>query len=212
MWRGLIALSLIELLHNYHDEHSRCGSHFVDLNHWQDLGHLSFHSASVKQSAWSQKDSIDASKSRHGHEDGDQKGEMSKHPLGKGDSHSLRAQHFRNAQSGVKSHVGQNVHHGDQDTRNGDGPGQIFDGILQFLNDKVQVVPAVVSEQSGIETQGDFGHIGFRVVPSEVFDAAAAKLDEAGDDDGGQSGQFGVSEDVLHESCPFDFPTIDESQ
>ncbi len=37
------------ILH-YHNEYSWCGGHFVDLNHGQNLGHLSFNGSSVKQS------------------------------------------------------------------------------------------------------------------------------------------------------------------
>jgi hypothetical protein len=40
----------------------------------------------------------------------------------------------------------------------------------------------------------------------------SSELNESSDHDDEESQQFGVGEDVLHESCPFHLPTIDESQ
>ncbi len=81
----------------------------------------------------------------------------------------LRAQDFRYGQGCVERHVGQDVDDGDQGAGDGDGTRQVLDGILELLDDEVQVVPAIVGEQSRVEGQRDLGHVGLGVVPGEIF-------------------------------------------
>ena len=48
----------------------------------------------------------------------------------------------------------------------------LLDGILELLDDEVEVVPAVVSEESGIEGEGDLGVVLLGVLPGEVLGLA----------------------------------------
>lgn len=49
---------------------------------------------------------------------------------------------------------------------------ELPDWIAKLLNDKVQIVPAVVSEQAVIERQGNFFDVMFSAVKVEVLDVA----------------------------------------
>ena len=44
-------------------------------------------------------------------------------------------------QRGVEGDVGEGIHYGDQRAGDGDGTGQVPHGVLQLLDDEVQVVP-----------------------------------------------------------------------
>ena len=45
----------------------------------------------------------------------------------------------------------------------------IYSVYLELLNDEVEIVPAVVSEEAGVEGQRDLGDILLSVVPREVL-------------------------------------------
>ena len=45
----------------------------------------------------------------------------------------------------------------------------ILDRILQLLNDKIQIVPSIVGEQTRIERQRYLEHVRLGVFKSEVF-------------------------------------------
>ncbi len=45
-----------------------------------------------------------------------------------------------------------------------------LDRILEFFDDKVEIVPPVVGEQTGVEGERDLRNVGLGVVPSKVFD------------------------------------------
>ena len=47
-------------------------------------------------------------------------------------------------------------------------PNGIFQD-LQFLDDKVEVVPSVVGKESGIEGERQFGHVRLCLLPREVL-------------------------------------------
>jgi hypothetical protein len=51
----------------------------------------------------------------------------------------------------VKGHNGKDVDDQTKRTGNGDGSGQIPDGVFHLLNDKVQKVPSHIGKQSGIK-------------------------------------------------------------
>ena len=105
----------------------------------------------------------------HGHKDGDDDGELAVHYLGKPHGDGLRAQDLGDAERGVEGDVGEGVDHRDQDDRDADGPGQVPHRVLELLDHKVEVVPAVVSKQPRVEGQGQFCQVCFCVVPREVL-------------------------------------------
>ena len=92
----------------------------------------------------------------HGHKDGDDDGKLAVHDLGKPDGDRLGAQDLRDTERGVEGDVGEGVDHRDQDDGDADGPGQVPHRVLELLDHKVEVVPAIVSKQSRVERQGQF--------------------------------------------------------
>ena len=66
----------------YHDEDGRRWSHLLDLDHGQDLGHLSLAGAGVEKAAGGEEDPVDAPEGGHGHEHGDHEREVAVQALG----------------------------------------------------------------------------------------------------------------------------------
>ena len=45
---------------------------------------------------------------------------------------------------------------------------QVPDWVLELLDDEVEIVPAVVGEQTRVEGERDLGHVGLGVLPGKV--------------------------------------------
>ena len=63
-------------------------------------------------------------------------------------SDGLRTEHLRHTEGGVEGDVGHHVDKGDHDAGDGDGPRQVPHRVLHLLDDKVEVVPTVVGEET----------------------------------------------------------------
>jgi len=50
------------------------------------------------------------------------------------------------------------------------------DRIFEFFDNKVQIVPAIVSEEAGIEGQSNLWFIGFCIFKSEVVSMTLNKI------------------------------------
>lgn len=68
-------------------------------------------------------------------------GQHAEGPLRIGHRHGRGAHDLIRRQDGVEGYIRHDIDNGHQGATDGDGAGQILDGILQLLNDKVQVIP-----------------------------------------------------------------------
>ena len=84
-------------------------------------------------------------------------------------SHGLGAEDLGHVERGVEGDVGHHVEDGDEEAGEDDGPGEVSHGVLHLLDDKVEVVPAVVGKEAGVEGEGDLGQVRLRLLPGEVF-------------------------------------------
>ena len=83
---------------------------------------------------------------------------------------------------------------------------------LKLLDDEVEIVPAVVGKQSGIEGEHDPREVGLRVLEVEVLRLPPAELDQAGPDDDEEGEELGVSEHILHCRGPLYVPAVDKCE
>ena len=143
-------------------------------------------------------------------------------------SHGLGAEDLGHVERGVEGDVGHHVEDGDEEAGEDDGPGEVSHGVLHLLDDEVEVVPAVVGKEAGVEGEGDLGQVRLRLLPGEVFslekkttekkktekkttkkktseledpaipDLAMSQLNESCHDDDEECEQFGVGKDILH--------------
>ena len=94
---------------------------------------------------------------------------------------------------------GEHVDEEDDDAADGDGPGQVPHRVLHLLNDEVEVVPAGVGEEAGVEGEGDDGGVlgeegdqgdgrahRLAALPGEVLGPPVSQLDEPGGGVGGK--------------------------
>ena len=84
-------------------------------------------------------------------------------------SHGLGAEDLRHIERGVEGDVGHHVEDGDEEAGEDDGPGEVSHGVLHLLDHEVEVVPAVVGKEAGVEGEGDLGQVRLRLLPGEVF-------------------------------------------
>ena len=91
------------------------------------------------------------SKCRKCHEDWNEEGEISIKSGCERIGHSLGPQDLRDAERRVEGDVGDGVDHGDQDDGDADCSWKISDGVLEFIDDKVEIIPSVVRKQSRVE-------------------------------------------------------------
>ena len=111
--------------------------------------------------------------------------------------HGLGAEDLWDTEGGVEGDVGEGVHDSHEDDGDSYGSGQVPDWVLQFLYDEVEIIPAVVSKQAGVEGESNLGEVRLGVVPVEVLRLPLAELDHPGGHDHEQSQQLGVGEHVL---------------
>ena len=83
-----------------------------------------------------------------------------------------------------------------------------FFSCLQLLDDEVEIIPAVVCEEAGVEGEHDAREICLGVLEVEVLGLAAAELDQPGPDDDEEGEQLGVGEHVLHRRGPLHVPAV----
>ena len=81
-----------------------------------------------------------------------------------------KSDNLGHTEGGVESDVSEDVDDHHQDYGDRDAPREVLDGILELLDDKVQVVPAVVSEEPRVEGERDLGEVSLGVLPGEVAD------------------------------------------
>ena len=106
---------------------------------------------------------------------------------------------------------GEQVDEHAQGARDGDGPGQVPDRVLHFLDNKVEAVPAGEGEQAGVEGEGEGGGVSLRVVPGEVLHPAPAQLHHPRGHDDDQGDHLGVGEVVLDHVGQADRVAVDKS-
>ena len=82
---------------------------------------------------------------------------------------------------------------------------------LHLLDDEVEVVPAGVGKQPGVEGEGDDGWVCLRPVPGEVLGVPRPQLDEPGEADEDEGEDLGVGEVVLHAARQADARAVDEA-
>ena len=95
----------------------------------------------------------------------------------------LRAEDLRHTEGGVEGDVGEGVHESHEDDGDSYGSRQVPDWVLQFLDDEVEIIPAIVSKEAGVEGESNLGEVRLRVVPVEVLCLALAQLDDPGGHD-----------------------------
>ena len=83
---------------------------------------------------------------------------------------------------------------------------------LKLLDDEVEIVPAVVGKQPGVEGEHDPGEVSLSVLEIEVLCLPSPELDQASPDDDKQGEELGVGEHVLHRRGPLDVPAVDECE
>ena len=94
----------------------------------------------------------------------------------------------------------------------GDGPGQVPNWVLRrrgervggsalcylhLLDDEVEIVPAGVGEEAGVEGESNDGHVSLGVLEGEELRLPVAQLDDASDGDEDEGEHLSVSEIVL---------------
>ena len=153
----------------YTEDDGRSGGWLVDLDHGQNLWHLTVASSSIEQSWWGEEDAIDSSEGWHGYEHRDDHSKATVESPGEESSHSIGAEHLWNTERGVESNVGEGVDHGDEDDGDSNSTRKVPDWILQLLDDKVEIVPSVVSKESRVEWESNLGDIRLCFMPGEVL-------------------------------------------
>ena len=83
---------------------------------------------------------------------------------------------------------------------------------LKLLDNEVEIVPAVVGEQSGVEGEHDPGEVSLRVLEVEVLCLPSAELDQARPDDDEEGEELGVREYILHGGGPLYIPAVNECE
>ena len=83
---------------------------------------------------------------------------------------------------------------------------------LKLLDDKVEIVPAVVGEQAGVEGEHDAGEVSLRVLEVEVLRLPPSELDQPCPDDDEEGEELGVGEHVLDGRGPLDVPAVDKCE
>ena len=82
-------------------------------------------------------------------------------------------------------------------TKRVDEISSVPDWILELLDDEVEIVPAGVGEEAGVEGESNDGHVSLRVLEGEELRLAVAQLDDASDGDEDEGEHLGVGEIVL---------------
>ena len=127
-------------------------------------------------------------------------------------SHGLGAEDLWNTEGGVEGDVGEGVHDSHEDDGDSYGSRQVSHWVLKLLDDKVEIIPAIVSKEAGVEGEGNLGEVCLRVVPGEILCLAPPELDHPGGHDDEQGQELGVGEHVLHCCGPLHVPTVDKCQ
>ena len=83
---------------------------------------------------------------------------------------------------------------------------------LHLLDDEIQIIPAGVGEQAGVEGERNDGGIRHRPVPGEVLRLPGAELYEPSAADENESEDLGVGEVVLHHVGHLDAVAVDEAE
>ena len=68
---------------------------------------------------------------------------------------------------------------------------------LHLLDDEVEIVPAGVGEQAGVEGESNDGHVSLGVLEGEELRLPVAQLDDAGDGNEDEGEHLGVGEIIL---------------
>ena len=80
--------------------------------------------------------------------------------------------------------------------------GGVAQSHLHLLDNEVEIVPAGVGEQPGVEGESNDGHVSLGVLECEELRLAVAQLDDARDGDEDEGEQLGVGEVVLDLRTP----------
>ena len=129
------------------------GRDILDVDQSHTPGHVAVTSPHKEQSGGGEYPAVDGSEGAAGHEEGNDPPHQPEHLVAEGHGHGAGGEDLGGREDGEVCEVGEEVDDGDERQGDVDGSRQVLVGLLQFLRDEVEVIPASKTEQTGVERE-----------------------------------------------------------
>ena len=120
----------------------------LDVDQSHAPGHVPVTGSDKEQSGGGEYSAVDSSECRAGHEERNDPPHHPEHLVPEGHRHGAGAEDLGGREDGEVGDVGEEVDEGDEGEGDVDGSREVLVWFLQFLRDKVEIIPASEAEES----------------------------------------------------------------